>query len=59
MEDVAERAEIPVGSVYQYFPNKFAIVVQLSAQDTESLAADLASFTERFPRRIGNAKPTR
>lgn len=49
VEDVAERAEIPVGSVYQYFPNKFAIVVQLSAQDTESLAADLASFTERFP----------
>lgn len=29
---IAERAGIPVGSIYQFFPNKFAIFYKLAAQ---------------------------
>jgi len=49
IEDVAQRAGIPIGSVYQYFPNKFAVVVELDAQDTAALVADLVSSAGRFP----------
>lgn len=49
VEDVAQRAGIPVGSVYQFFPNKLAIVAELDAQDTEALVRDLRSAAGRFP----------
>ncbi len=49
IEDVALRAAIPVGSVYQYFPNKFAVVVELDAQDTAALVAELESSATWFP----------
>lgn len=48
IEDVAETAGIPVGSVYQFFPNKFAIVAELDAQDTALLVDDLAANAHRF-----------
>jgi AcrR family transcriptional regulator len=37
VEDVADRAGIPVGSVYQFFPNKLAIVAELAELDTVAL----------------------
>ncbi|MDH3958355.1 MAG: TetR/AcrR family transcriptional regulator, partial [Actinomycetota bacterium] len=43
IDDVATRAGIPVGSVYQFFPNKFAIVAELDARDTEALIDDLTA----------------
>lgn len=49
VEDVAARAGIPVGSVYQFFPNKLAIVAELDAQDTAALVCDLRSAAVRFP----------
>ncbi len=49
VEDVAARAGIPVGSVYQFFPNKFAIVAELDARDTEALVDDLITAGARFP----------
>ncbi|MCB0917851.1 MAG: TetR family transcriptional regulator [Actinobacteria bacterium] len=44
VEDVAEYAGIPVGSVYQFFPNKLAIVAEIAAEDTTSLTKDLSAF---------------
>ena len=48
IEDVAETADIPVGSVYQFFPNKFAIVAELDARDTFRLIDDLVANADRF-----------
>jgi AcrR family transcriptional regulator len=48
IEDVAARAEIPVGSVYQFFPNKFAIVAELDSRDTEALIDDLMASSSRL-----------
>ncbi|MCU0300051.1 MAG: TetR family transcriptional regulator [Candidatus Nanopelagicales bacterium] len=49
IDDVAVRADIPVGSVYQFFPNKFAIVAELDARDTQALVDDLVAAATRFP----------
>lgn len=49
VEDVAARAEVPVGSVYQYFPNKFAIIAELAAQDTDFLVTALQEAAPVFP----------
>lgn len=49
IEDVAAQAAIPVGSVYQFFPNKLAIVVELDARDTEALVGDVIASAGRFP----------
>jgi AcrR family transcriptional regulator len=49
IDDVALRARIPVGSVYQFFPNKFAIVAELDARDTQALVDDLLAAATRFP----------
>jgi AcrR family transcriptional regulator len=48
IEDVAARAQIPVGSMYQFFPNKFAIVAELDRRDTESLIEDLTASAGHF-----------
>jgi len=48
IEDVAAHAEIPVGSVYQFFPNKFAIVAELDSRDTEALIDDLMASSSRL-----------
>ncbi len=48
-EGVAAAARIPIGSVYQFFPNKHALICELSARDTEALAEELARAAEQFP----------
>ncbi|MBN2307695.1 MAG: TetR/AcrR family transcriptional regulator [Candidatus Hydrogenedentes bacterium] len=32
---IAERARIPVGSIYQYFPNKYAVFIALATRQAE------------------------
>jgi AcrR family transcriptional regulator len=35
--------------VYQFFPNKHALIAELSAQDTEAIATELQQAAIRFP----------
>ena len=49
IEDVATAAGIPVGSVYQYFPNKYSLVAELAAQDTEFLVVAINEVLPSFP----------
>jgi AcrR family transcriptional regulator len=48
-DGLAAAAGIPIGSVYQFFPNKHALICELSSQDTDALAAALARAADQFP----------
>ena len=48
-EDIAQRAEVPVGTVYQFFPNKFSIVAELDRLDTEAVSSELERFGNQVP----------
>lgn len=48
-EGVASAAGIPVGSIYQFFPNKHALICELSANDTDALAVELGRAADLFP----------
>lgn len=47
---IAERAGVSIGSVYQYFPNKEAILLALIRKERETIAAEVA-------RRIAEIEP--
>ncbi len=48
-EAIASDAELPVGTLYQFFPNKFSIVCELDRVDTESVAHELDAFAAQIP----------
>ena len=46
---IAEKAGVPIGSVYQYFPNKLAVLAQLARRVMEKVDLQTASLiTEDF-----------
>lgn len=47
--DIADRAELSIGSLYQYFPNKDAILVTLTRRHIESTTAGLTELLGRMP----------
>ncbi len=49
LEHVAANAAVPIGSVYQFFPNKHALISELSAQDTRAIASEIRDAASGFP----------
>lgn len=48
-EQVALRAGVPIGSLYQFFGNKYAIICELDRLDTENVKAELDKFAREIP----------
>ena len=48
-EEVAARAEVPIGTLYQFFANKYVIVCELNRQDLVAVSQELADFHGEVP----------
>lgn len=48
-EAAASRAGVPIGTLYQFFANKYVIVCELDRQDLVAVQAELTSFGEEVP----------
>src|SRR4029450_680888 len=48
-EQVALRAGVPIGSLYQFFGNKYAIICELDRLDTGNMHAELDTFAHVIP----------
>ena len=44
---IAEEAGVPIGSVYQYFPNKLAVLAELARRAMEQVDAKTASLDRK------------
>lgn len=48
-EQVALRAGVPIGSLYQFFGNKYAIICELDRLDTANVEKALEDFASEIP----------
>lgn len=48
-DEVARRAGVPIGTLYQFFANKYVLICELDRVDTAKNVAELKKFSERVP----------
>lgn len=48
-DEVAKRAEVPIGTLYQFFANKYVLICELDREDTAAIVSELKAFSERVP----------
>lgn len=48
-EEVAHRAGVPIGTLYQFFQNKYVIVCELDRQHLVAVKEELADFRNSIP----------
>jgi AcrR family transcriptional regulator len=48
-EEVAHRAGLPIGTLYQFFQNKYVIVCELDRVDAIAVRDELAAFVKAVP----------
>ncbi|MDH6283300.1 AcrR family transcriptional regulator [Rhodococcus sp. LBL1] len=48
-EEVAARADVPIGTLYQFFANKYVIVCELNRQDLVGVQQELEAFDGEVP----------
>ncbi len=48
-DEVARRAEVPIGTLYQFFANKYVLICELDRQDTAGNIEEIKRFSEYVP----------
>ncbi|TQE43624.1 TetR/AcrR family transcriptional regulator [Corynebacterium phoceense] len=48
-DEVSRRAEVPIGTLYQFFANKYVLICELDRQDTAANLEEIRSFSEHVP----------
>ena len=43
-DEVAHRAGVPIGTLYQFFANKYVLICELDRQDTATSLAEIERF---------------
>ena len=48
-EEVAHRAGLPIGTLYQFFANKYVLVCELDRQDAHGVIEEVERFAQKIP----------
>jgi AcrR family transcriptional regulator len=48
-EEVASRAGVPIGTLYQFFANKYVLVCELDRQDAHGVIEEVERFAQKIP----------
>ena len=49
VDEVAHRAGVPIGTLYQFFANKYVLICELDRQDTATSLAEIERFSRLVP----------
>ena len=48
-DEVSRRAEVPIGTLYQFFANKYVLICELDREDTAANVEELNKFSQQVP----------